>query len=126
MVSLAFFGAVATVLSGLGLYGVVALTSMLRRREYALRIALGAPLGNVRWLVVRQALLLAGTGTVVGLAAAAAGTRVLTALLHGVTPMDGVALAAAVTVVVGLATGAAWLPARAAGRVSPVDVLKAD
>ena len=56
-------------LCGFGLYAVVALTPQLRRREYAIRLALGAPLTGVRWMVVRQAMLLAAGGTIVGVAA---------------------------------------------------------
>jgi predicted permease len=126
MLTLTFFGVVATVLSGLGLYAVVALTSQLRRREYAVRVALGAQLQRVRWLVVRQALVLAVGGAAVGLALAAAGTRTLASLLHGVTPMDLIAMTTAVVVVLGLAMLAAWLPAREAGRVDPAEVLKAE
>lgn len=125
-ITLAFFGVVATALSGLGLYAVVALTSRMRRREYAIRMALGARFGGVRWLVVRQALALAAGGVAVGLVLAAGGTRALAGLLHGVTPMDRPTLIVAALVVLGLSVVAAWLPARDAGRVAPAEVLRAE
>jgi predicted permease len=124
MLALAFFGIVATVLSAFGLYAVVALTSQMRRREYAIRMALGAPRQGVRWLVVRQALLLAVAGAAGGVMAAALGTRALAGLLHGVTPLDGPTFAAAGLVLVMLAVLSAWIPARAAARVDPSEALR--
>jgi putative ABC transport system permease protein len=126
MLSLGFFGAVATVLCGFGLYAVVALTSQMRRREYAIRMALGAPRGGVRWMVVRQALALAIAGAAVGLLIAAVGTRTLEALLHGIRPLDGWTFAAAAVAVLLLAGFAAWIPAVSAGRVDPLEALKAE
>jgi predicted permease len=124
MIVLTFFGGVATVLCAFGLYAVVALTSQMRRREYAIRLALGAPRGNVRWTVVRQSLILAGTGVVIGIGVARAGTRVLTGLLHGVTAVDTATFGAACATVMALTLLAASLPARAAGRVDPIEALE--
>jgi predicted permease len=126
MFVLTFFGAIATILSAFGLYAVVALTSQLRRREYAIRLALGAPRGDVRWMVLRQALLLAVAGVAIGLLVAALGTGVLRALLHGVTPLDGATFASACVAVLGLAIAAASWPALTAGRVDPVEALQAE
>ena len=126
MIVLTFFGTIATVLCAFGLYAVVALTSHTRRREYAIRLALGAARGEVRWMVLRQALTLAVSGVVIGLGAAAFGTGVLRALLHGVTPLDGLTFAAACASVLGLAIAASSWPARSAGRVDPVEALKAE
>jgi predicted permease len=124
MFVLTFFGAVATLLSAFGLYAVVALASQMRRREYAIRLALGAHRADVRWMVVRQALILAGVGVTLGLLAATLGTGVLRALLHGVTPLDGATFAAACVGVLGLSIAAASWPALAAGRVDPVEALR--
>ena len=126
MFVLTFFGAVATLLSAFGLYAVVALASHMRRREYAIRLALGAHRADVRWMVVRQALVLAGVGVALGVFAAALGTGLLRALLHGVTPLDGVTFAAACVGVLALSIGAASGPALSAGRVDPVEALKAE
>jgi putative ABC transport system permease protein len=124
--ALALFSGVAVVLCVSGLYAVVALTSRMRRREYAVRIALGARGGQVRWLVMQHAFILVAVGTVVGVAAAGFGTRVLTGLLHGVTPVDGPVFAGAVALLIALAAAAAWQPARYAGRVDPVEALKSE
>jgi putative ABC transport system permease protein len=124
--ALAFFGIVATVLCAFGLYAVVALTSGMRRREYAIRMALGAPRGRVGWMVVRQALVIGGVGAVLGLLIAATGTRILAGLLHGVRPVDAATFATAGAVVLALAALAACVPARAAARVDPVEALKSE
>ena len=126
MGALTFFGAVALVLCGFGLYAVVAMTSQLRRREYAIRMALGAPRTGVRWMVLRQALTLATGGAVAGLAAAALSTRALRGMLHGVEAVDTGTFAAASVLVLMIAALSAWLPARRAARVDPVEALQAE
>jgi ABC-type antimicrobial peptide transport system permease subunit len=87
-------------------------------------MALGAPREGVRWLVIRQALLLGTAGAAGGVLAAALGTRALAGLLHGVTPLDGPTFAAAGVVLVMLAAVSAWIPARAAARVDPSEALR--
>jgi putative ABC transport system permease protein len=126
MLALTLFGTVALVLCVSGLYAVVALTSRTRRREYAIRLALGSARGRVRWLVVRQALVLGGGGAAVGLAAAAASTRAVEGLLHGVAPLDPLTFAVSAVALMVFAALAAWLPARQAERVDPVEALKAE
>jgi ABC-type antimicrobial peptide transport system permease subunit len=121
-----FFGSVATLLCGLGLYATVALSSQSRRREYAIRLALGSTRSQVCWLVVRQSLAIGFAGAVVGLVLASAGTQALSGLLYGVTPVDRVTFAAALTAMVALAALSASLPAVKAGRVNPVDTLRAE
>lgn len=124
MLSLTFFGVVATVLCVFGLYAVVALTSQMRRREYVTRMALGAARRDVRWMVIRQALVLGGIGVVLGLFMAATWTRLLEGLLHGVRPLDAMTFAGACTAELVLAAAAASIPARGAGRVDPVEALR--
>lgn len=126
MFALAVFGVVALVLCISGLYAVIALNSQRRRREYAIRLALGARRRGVRWLVVRQALVLAGTGATIGLVGAALGTRAMQGLLHGVQPIDAATFAAAGVALMVLAAIAAWQPARRAERVDPVETLRAE
>jgi ABC-type antimicrobial peptide transport system permease subunit len=126
MLALGVFGSVAFVLCAAGLYAVVALTSRMRRREYAIRMALGAGRGGVRWLVLRQALIVGGAGTFAGLGAAAAATRSLEGMLHGVTPIDPGTFAIAAMALLLLAVLAAWHPARHAERVDPVEALRMD
>jgi predicted permease len=124
--ALTLFSSVAVALCVCGLYAVVALTSRMRRREYAVRIALGARSDQVRFLVLRHAFLLVFAGTAIGIGAAAFGTRVLTGFLHGVTPIDAPVFAAASALLVALAAVATWQPARAAAGVDPVETLKAE
>ena len=124
--ALTLFGSLALVLCGCGLYAVVALTSRMRQREYAIRIALGARAADVRWLVFRQAMVIAGVGTAAGLAAAAGGTRILSGLLHGVSAIDQPIFVAACSVVLILAGLAAWQPARVAARVDTIETLKSE
>lgn len=126
MLALTLFGATALLLCGFGLYAVVALTSQLRRREYAIRMALGAARDGVRWMVIRQALALAVSGAAIGLVIASLGTRLLEGLLLGVEPLDPVTFGGAIAAILAVAALAAWLPARRAGLVSPAETLKAE
>jgi ABC-type antimicrobial peptide transport system permease subunit len=120
------FAVVAAVLCALGLYAVLAQTSSLRRREYAIRLALGSTAERVRWLVIRQALTLAGTGVVAGLGVAWMSTRTLQGLLNGVQPTDPLTFAVASAAIVAVALPAAWLPARRAAKVSGAEALAAE
>jgi hypothetical protein len=126
MLALLIFGGLAVVLCVSGLYAVIVLNSQQRRREYAIRMALGASRGGVRWMVVRQALVLAGMGAVAGLMIAAMGTRLIQGLLQGVQPLDATTFAAAAVALLTLATLAAWQPASRAERVDPVETLRAE
>jgi predicted permease len=116
-------GAVALVLAAVGIYGVVAYSVGRRVREIGVRIALGAATRDVVALVLKQQIQPVAIGAVIGLAAALAVSRILSSVLFGVSPTDGVALLAAVLVVVGVGLAAGILPARRASRVDPNVVL---
>jgi predicted permease len=120
------FATVAVVLCAFGLYGVLALTSSLRRREYAIRLALGSTAERVRWLVVRQALVLAGIGVAAGIGVGWFSTRTLQGLLNGVEPNDPLTFAGAAAAIVGIALIASWLPARRAASINGSEVFAAD
>jgi ABC-type antimicrobial peptide transport system permease subunit len=126
MLALSFFGIVATVLSAFGLYAVVSLTSRLRRREYAIRLAVGAEHVNVRRMVIRQGLMLGMMGVAAGVVLAALGTRALSGMLLGVSPLDTATFATAIALVMLLAAGAAWGPAWTAGKTQAAEILNAD
>lgn len=124
LLAFGFYGTIAVVLCAFGVHAVVSLTSRLRRREHAIRMAIGAHRRSVHWLVIRQALVLAGLGVAAGLAVAAGGTRALVGLLHGVKPLDAATFALAVAGVLSLTVLSAWWPASRAGRVDPAETLK--
>ncbi len=117
-------GALTHFLSAVGLYGVLALAVGRRRREIAIRIALGGDRSRVVALVVRDALGLVAIALGLGLAAALAASRVLAHYLFGVSPRDPAAFAAALAVLAAAAALAAWTPARRAARLDPASVLK--
>jgi ABC-type antimicrobial peptide transport system permease subunit len=118
------FGALATLLAVVGLYGVMAFTVARRTREIGVRMALGAVQGDVVWLVMREVLALVIGGLVLGLAAAWALGRLVGAQLYGVTPNDPVTIAAAVGILAAVALAAGYIPALRATRVNPVRALR--
>jgi predicted permease len=120
------FGATSLLLSSFGVYGVAAMSSRSRQREFAIRAALGARPSSIRRIIFTQAVLLATAGSTAGLALALAITRVVEGLLHGVTPLDSISLVAATLAVWGLSMIAAWHPARHAGRADPLAALKTE
>ena len=124
MFALTLFGVVATVLCAFGLYATVALSSQVRRREYAIRVALGSSRRHVCWLVIRQSVVLAVVGGLAGIGLAAAGTQTLDSLLRGVTSGDRATFVAAFVSMLTVAAVSASLPALRAGRVDPVAALK--
>jgi ABC-type antimicrobial peptide transport system permease subunit len=123
---LATFGATGLLMSAVGLYGIVSYSVSRRTREMGLRLALGAATSDVARLVLKAPALLALAGVVAGLAGAALLTRYLEALLFGVDASDPRILAAAATLLVGVALAAAWVPARLALRVDPASALRED
>ncbi len=118
------FGALATLLAVIGLYGVMAYTVSRRTREIGVRMALGAVPGDVIWLVMREVLTLVGTGIVLGLIAAWGLNRFVSSQLYGVTANDPVTIAAAAALLAAVAMLAGYLPARRATRVNPVLALR--
>lgn len=118
------FGGLALLLAAVGLYGLMSYSVGLRTAEIGIRVALGATSRSLVTLVLRQGLALTGTGIVLGLVCGLATTRLLGTLLFGVNPLDPGTLVAAVVVLLVTSAAAAYLPARAATRLSPVDALK--
>jgi len=118
------FGVLATLLAVIGLYGVMAYTVARRTREIGVRMALGAVQGDVVWLVMREVLVLVGTGVAIGLAAAWGLNRVVGSVLYGVSATDPLTIAAAAAVLIVVALLAGYVPARRATRVNPVLALR--
>jgi predicted permease len=120
------FAAVALLLAVVGLYGVVSYSVGMRRREIGVRIALGAPAGNIGQLVLRWALGLATFGIVLGAIGAYGVTRLLETLLFGVDADDLTTFAMMAVIMAAAALLASLVPAIRATRVDPIKVLKAD
>lgn len=124
MMLLAAAAGLALLLSAVGIYGVISYVVAQRRGEIGIRMALGARAGEVRGLVVKQSLALAGVGVAIGLVIALATTRVLGSLLFGVSPTDPLVLLGATLILVLLAALASYAPARRASRVDPAEVMR--
>jgi putative ABC transport system permease protein len=119
-----FFGALALLLAGLGLYGVTAHTISRRRTEIGIRLALGAVPIRVMGLVLARVWLLIAAGIVAGAAASLWASSFVGGLLYGLPARDPTTLATATLVLFGVATFAGWLPARRAARTDPGAVLR--
>jgi predicted permease len=119
-----FFGALALALACVGLYGLLSYEVTRRTREIGIRMALGAGHRDVLRVVVRQGLVVAVTGVVVGGAAALELTRFLDSLLFEVRPNDPATLVAVAAILLAVAFAACWIPARRAMRVDPMVALR--
>jgi putative ABC transport system permease protein len=118
------FGGVALLIAIIGLYGMLSFSVTERTREMGIRMALGAQRGRVLRLVIIQGLRLAAFGVVIGLLGAWGVTRVMSALLFGVTPTDALTLGAVAVTLGGVALLACYVPARRATRVDPLVALR--
>jgi len=119
-----FFGLLALLLASIGIYGVLSYAVARRTSEVGLRMALGAKASNVVWLVMRDVVALVTVGLAIGVPAAVALERLVSTMLFGLTNIDAVSIAAAVTVLVAVSGVAAYLPARRASRVDPMTALR--
>ncbi len=119
-------GALALVLTAVGLYGLLSYRVGQRRREIGIRAALGARRAETFALVLREGLATVAVGTLVGLALAALAARALRGLLFGVSPADPLTYAAVAGVLGSVALLACALPARRALRVEPLEVLRCE
>ena len=123
-VLVACFAALAFLLAACGVFGLLSYNVAQRRGEIAIRMALGAQRGDVLALVVRQGAVLVASGTVIGLAGAAASSRILESFLFGVATGDRLTFIAAPLVLIAVALVACWLPARRAARIDPLETLR--
>ncbi|HXJ38380.1 MAG TPA: FtsX-like permease family protein, partial [Bryobacteraceae bacterium] len=118
------FGALALILASIGIYGTLAYSVTGRVHEIGIRMAIGAQRSNVVWLVLRDSALLIAVGVFVGLPLALAATRWIKSFLFGVPTLDPLAIAAAILLILILASFAAYLPARRAARIDPMRALR--
>jgi putative ABC transport system permease protein len=124
MLLLASFAALALLLSTVGLYGVISHSVAQRTHEIGVRLALGAERSAVVWMVLRQGLLMTLLGVVMGLAGSVTLTRFLESLLQDVSPTDPVVFASVSLFLLVVALLAAYLPARRASRIDPMQALR--
>jgi putative ABC transport system permease protein len=120
------FAAVALVLAGAGIFGVLAGSVTERTREIGIRSALGASRGGLLRLVVRQGLGFTLAGVVIGTAGALGLSRFLTRLLFGVGAQDPLTFAGGLVLLFAVAVAACWVPALRATRISPLEALRSE
>jgi putative ABC transport system permease protein len=126
MTILVIAGVVALLLGAVGLYGVIGYVVSQRTREIGLRMALGAVPGQVRSMVMSQGLTLSLAGTAIGLLGATALTRVLESLLYEVDSRDPVTFIAVPVMLLAVSAVAAYVPARRASSIAPLEALRAE
>jgi len=126
MLLFGIFAAVALLLASVGIYGVLAYAVSQRRQEIGIRIALGATAGNVAGLVLRQGLLLAGAGVLIGAAAGFGLTRWMASLIFGVSAADPLTFSSVSALLIAIALLASYVPARRAARMDPMQSLRVE
>jgi putative ABC transport system permease protein len=126
MVVVAAFAAVAVVLAAVGVYGVIAYLVVQRRREYGVRLALGATAGQIVGLVLSEGARLTGAGAAVGIAGSLLIGPLIRSQLFGVAPADPLTYSVAVPLLALSALLACWWPARRATNANVLDVLRAE
>ncbi|HLY17954.1 MAG TPA: FtsX-like permease family protein, partial [Bryobacteraceae bacterium] len=126
LVMLSIAAGMALLLGIVGIYGVICYTVAQRTREIGIRIALGAPKQSVLRMFVQQGLMLTAIGVLCGVVAAAALTRMMTALLFDVSALDPVTYVATSLVLAAAAVVASYVPARRAAGIEPVEALRAE
>jgi predicted permease len=120
----AILGSVVLLLSGIGLYGLLAQSVTQRTPEIGIRMALGAERRGVLWMVIRQSMALVAAGLAIGIPAAVWGTQVIQSLLFNLSPADPLTLAISILILVGVSMTAAYVPARRASLIDPVVALR--
>jgi predicted permease len=120
------FGALALLLAGIGLFGLMSYSVSRRTNEIGIRMALGARSGDVLRLVMRESMILVAVGVVIGVGVALGVSRFVATLLFGLAPTDATSIAAATGIMVVVSALAGFLPARRAARVDPMIALRYD
>ena len=124
MVMLGIAALVALLLGTIGVYGVISYIVSQRLREFGIRLAMGAETTHIQRMVVGQGLKVAAIGVAVGLAGGLALTRLMQALLFGVSATDPLTFVAVSVALLGVSAFAAYLPARRASSVDPATALR--
>lgn len=124
MLFVALFATAGLITAATGVYALLAYTVAQRRREIAVRMAIGASSSSVARLVVMESLILASMGCVVGALGVAAVSRLARSVLFGIAPQDPLTLVTTAAVLLAAVLAASWLPARRAARVDPVSAMR--
>jgi ABC-type antimicrobial peptide transport system permease subunit len=120
------FGGLALALACIGLYGVLSYTVARRTAELGVRMALGASRGAVLWLVLKQILVVIGTGVLIGWALSLASVRAISSLLFGLSPYDPATMLGAAAVLLAVSILAGLKPAWRAAHVDPTEALRVE
>jgi ABC-type antimicrobial peptide transport system permease subunit len=123
---LAISGGMALLLAVVGIYAVISYTVAQRTREIGIRLALGAQQGELKRMFVGRGLIWSGIGAATGAAAAAALSRLMSALLFEISPLDPLTYTIAAVGILAAAAVASYLPARRVTRVDPIEALRAE
>ncbi len=118
------FGLLALVLASVGIYGLLAYSVAQRTREIGIRMAIGAVPRQILVMVLRESVLLSAAAIAIGVTASLLVTRFVKSMLFGIAPSDPPVLVGATMLLLFVAMGASWLPARRAARVQPMDALR--
>jgi predicted permease len=121
---LTLFSSIALIIATVGIYGVISYSVARRSKEFGLRMALGAGPTNILSLVLKQGVLLTGTGVVIGLAVALIITRLMASLLFGVSSTDAITYLGVSALLAAVAIFATYIPARRATQVDPIKALR--
>ena len=118
------FGVLALILACVGIYGIMAYAVVQRTSEIGLRLALGAIPGQVWAMVLREASWMSATGIAIGLGAAFVLAQFVRSMLYGVTASDPLTFSGSALLLLIIALGAAWIPARRAAKIDPMVALR--
>jgi predicted permease len=121
-----FFGIIAVFLACIGIYGLLSYSVARRTSELGIRLALGAQSRMLLWLILRESLVLLAIGLAIGVPVSLGSTRILKSLLYQLSPLDPMAISAAIVAVAVMTIAAAWLPARRATKINPIQALRAE
>jgi predicted permease len=121
-----FFGFIAVFLACIGIYGLLSYSVARRTNEFGVRLALGAQSHMLLWMVLRECILLLVLGLALGVSVALSSTRILKSLLYELSPLDPTAISIAIAAVTVMTVAAAWLPARRATKIDPMQALRAE
>ena len=122
----AFFGLLAVFLACIGIYGLLSYSVARRTSELGIRLALGAQSHALLWLILRECMLLLVLGLAIGVPVALGSTHILKSLLYELNPLDPTAISIAIAAVSVMTIVAAWLPARRATKIDPVQALRTE